>query len=427
MNKKYVFIFLNKESISVYTQTGKSMVLVLKTCPIENIDSYLKLLEDLRDSVFIVFASFENTQIKSFDIKGFKPWHTYDLKQRLHSEYEKHDWMSCWKSGTNLNLIYSNFTENEAKFILLLNERNYKIHSIFSNIQVIDQFILKNSAIKSGGIVTLSLNGNFKHLLYFENELMFTKTHPSPSTNDWIQFMQDKHSITMETLNAEKVIRLHNKPDDTFETFCIQKYKQFKPVKLNRRIDATQNYKLHLLLKQIAFTLGALALLVTIISAPNWIKLHNTTKTRTLIINESDRLNATLKQNLNNQPKHKEIQHYTFAKNFENSKLPFMYVLETIATILPKYGKVLSITLSPSTQTFQETARADTYVLKLLLTPFKSSKHLSLLNTELTQKLGKSLKIHLEKGNLQKSTLSIPSAAVSINIKGVTRELTKDN
>lgn len=423
MKKNYVFIFLNKESVSVYTYNGKEFDNILKTCSIKKTEHCFKVLDQFNTHNFVIFASFEQAQIKSFSLSGFNIWYKHQLTKRIYKDYSHYDWLDFWHSQGNINILYGYLTKNEKLFFNTLIEKKYKIQKLISNIKILDSQILKNTPITASGIVTAPINKHFEHLLYFDNALKFAKTDMKSSSSEWQSFMKEKHSETLEVLNAEEFIKSHSS-QNSFEEFAIKNYSLCPSITLNKSITLRKTYTSNLFLKKLSLFLLSISLVFTVLSIQKWLNIHpkiqhihqNTTHLNTLT--------SLLSKKFDLKSAADDINNYSHAKRFEESKLPFLKILDHLSSILPKYGKVIAIDLNAKIPDFQNNINSESYAINILITPFKSSKHLSLLNTELTQKLGKSLKIHLSKKASINTSRVMPSATVSINIVGLKNEIT---
>lgn len=423
MKKKFVFVFLNKESISAYFYDGAATTPIVTTCNIEDTHVYLDVFSPYKKVPFILFASFENSQVKTFDLSGFNLLHTHQLTQRIKKDYGQFDWFSLWQNTHTLTLLYGYFTENEKSFLQTLANHSFQIYKVVSNIQILDELILNGHTIQQSGIATLPLNNAFEHVLYVNDKLTFLRSSFNGATLDWEEFMQDKHNVSIATLNVEKIICLQYSNEANFVTFCTKNFRLSKSIYLNKLKGLFRTYRYLCLLRSASVAFGGLGLLMTTFHLPNWIELHtkfdSLSKLSLKVQDYTHQLQKSFPQGITTIEPEKQATFDTF----EQSKFPTLSLLEKLSAILPNYGKVISLKLETNMKEFNPKANIQTYALTITLTPFHNSKQMSLLNSELTQKFGKSLRIttHLnQKNNLQLSTLN---KTVTINIVGIKDEL----
>lgn len=423
MKKKFVFVFLNKESISAYFYDGVATMPILTTCNIEDTHIYLDVFSTYKKVPFILFASFENSLVKTFNLSGFNLLHTHQLTKRIKKDYGQFDWFSLWQNTHNLTLLYGYFTENEKAFLQTLENHSFQIYKVVSNIQLLDELILNGHTIQQSGIATLPLNKAFEHVLYVNDKLTFLRSSFNATTLDWEEFMQDKHNVSIATLNVEKIICLHYSNEANFVTFCTKNFRLSKSIYLNKLKGLFRTHRYLYLLRSASIAFGGLALLMTTLHLPTWIelqtKLDRLSNLSLKVQDYTHQLQKSFPQGITTI----EPQKQAIFDTFEQSKFPTLPLLEKLSAILPSYGKVVSLKLETNTKGFNPKANIQTYALTITLTPFHNSKQISLLNSELTQNFGKSLRIttHLnQKNNLQLSTLN---KTVTINIVGIKDEL----
>lgn len=82
-------------------------------------------------------------------------------------------------------------------------------------------------------------------------------------------------------------------------------------------------------------------------------------------------------------------------ESFNTQTFPTMSFLEKLSTILPNYGQVIYIRLTPKVSSLTAAPGRDEFTMHMRIVPLKNSKNLQLLTTEIHKTFGSQVRIHI--------------------------------
>jgi hypothetical protein len=428
MKQKSLHIFLSNNLVTaVHLAEGKHE-LIFSDIHLSNIDNILTLLTPFYSTHIRFVLDTPNVMIKSIDLEGMNYWHQYQLSRRLANE-TKSDWHSLWKENKSLILLKGNLSELERTFLKLLIAKKFLIESIVPALWILTNTLLKGHTLRKNGIVHFSLHDQIQQVLYLNGLPTISRVTHNIDTSDWEQFVQAKYKTTLDTLDAERLIRSLGSPTDTFPTYALTHMASSRCPAITfhgglnlKRYSAYTNFG-----KQCAYGMATLGVLFIAAMTPKLIDMNtHQLKLDTLINKERDILETyTLDDTLT-----KASQTYMHKRNvvesFNAQSFPAMSFLERLSTILPNYGQVVYLRLIPKVSKLN-TVGTDEFAVHLRIVPSKNSKSLQLLTTELHKVFGSKLRINIIKNPTIQRDKSQDDAqlkhAVQINLTGLMHDL----
>lgn len=368
-----------------------------------------------------------NVSIKIFDIAGMNWWHKYELTRRLKKESLSSDWQCQWQQDLKLIVMTGMFSTIEHEFLRQLSVQKFLIEHAIPSLWILNQTLLKGHQIQQNGIVQIPLQDSFQQVLYLNSTPKIARISKDTNVLDWLQFVQTKYKITLDVLDISRLITSLGTINDSFATYISRQLIHQKSPKLifSKKIGVNSYYQKFNLLKQLTHGFIAAIVIFTIIKIPYLIEMGTTDiKLRTLIKEEQTLLDQLpIDQQLSTVVK-SCIDKRNIIESFNNKSFPVMFFLEKISKILPNYGQIIFVRITPPISQFSDDQRNE-FSVNLKIVPFKNSKDLQLLTTELHKVFGTNLRIHIINSPLTTQTTEAETLkyTVQINMTGLIHDL----
>lgn len=428
MKQNALHIFLSNNLVTALHIADNKSTLVLSEAHLSKLDHILTSLTPYHSAQILLVLDTPNILIKSIDTLGMNYWHQYQLSRRIIKEV-KSDWYSLWKESNTLILIKGNLLELERAFLHQLIAQKFLIKSIIPALWILNHSVLKDHTIKKNGIVYLPLHNQFQQILYLNGLPVMSRVAQNTDTSDWVQFVHTKYKITLESLDAERWIKSLGHPTDTFPIYALTHtpFSNTPKILFNQKLRLKKYNMYSQVLKQCAYGAAALSIVLITTIAPDFINMrtHQANLER-LIKKEQDILDTyTVNDKLTSL-----AQSYTHKRNmvesFNAQSFPAMSFLEKISAILPNYGQVIYLRLSPKLSKLT-TKSADEFSMHLRIVPLKSSKNLQLLTTEIHKVFGSKIRVNIIKNPTiytsdAKETTSLKHT-IQINLTGLIHDI----
>lgn len=428
MKQKSLYIFLSNSLVTVVHVVGNVRTLVLSNLHLSNIDQLLTLLAPFYSTPIQCVLDTPNAIIKSIELDGMNYWHQYQLSRRLINE-TKSDWHSLWKEHNTLILIKGNLSEFERTFLQQLTAKNFLISSITPALWILNNCLLKGQTIRKNGIVYFPLHDQVQQVLYLNGVPAISRVTQNADTSDWVQFVQSKHRITLESLDADRLIKSLGSPTDTFPTYALTCKPSSRPplITLNNGIHLKHYNTYTTVVKQCAYGLIAASVLVIAVLTPKLIDLnaHNI-KLNALIEKERTILDTYTLTDTTKAASQTYMHKRNCVESFNAQSFPAMSFLEKLSNILPNYGQVIYLRLIPKISKLTALG-TDEFTLNIRIVPTKSSKSLQLLTTELHNVFGSKIRVNMIKNPMiQKDSAQQNTSlkhTVQINMTGLMHDI----
>lgn len=427
MKQEFIHIFVCNNLITAVYKKAETYELLFSNVRLLNLNKVFGALAPFHHLPIRIILNTPNPIIKSFNTKGMNRWHQFQLTRRLAYESTA-DWYAIWKENHSLIFIKGNLSEGERAFIHQLNQQRYLIQSIVPALWLINNTLLKGHEIKLNGVVLIPTEDQFLQILYLDGSPTIARIINTTDTTDWIEFVRTKHHLHLEVLDATRLISLLGKSTDTFETFLLDHLpKDGCPNNVFSGIAPRNYYVCANSLKYIARTMIAISAIFVAGTLLNTMDI-NTHQTH---IDSLLTLQNTLLEQYKMHPHHDEsskvyIQKRQIVETFNAHTFPTMYFLERISTILPHYGQVIYVRITPSISNLSP-PKGDDFSVHLRLVPLKSSKNIQLLTTDLHKLFGDKLQVHIVHNptvsNDQNDDTTQLKHTIQVNMTGKIHEL----
>jgi hypothetical protein len=428
MKKNTLHIFLsNNEVTAMHIADDKSEV-VFSDTHLSNLDHFLERLPSYHGTKIRLILDSSNMVIKSIDLRGMNYWHQYQLSRRLAAE-SKSDWYSVWKESNTLIFIKSTLSDLERTFLQHLEEKHFLVESIVPALWILNNRLLKGHTIKKNGIVLLPMHDNFQHVLYLNGAPTISRISQNTDTTDWVQFIQTKYKIALESFDGKRLIRSLGAPTDTFSLYALTHLpsSHYPKVTFSKGLNLKKYNIYAQFLKQSAYGMAAVCIALIATMTPALMDMNTRhIKLDRLIKKEDDVLSTFAVNNALTLASQSYTHKRKSIESFNAQSFPSMQFLEKISAILPNYGQVIYLQLTPKISTLN-TAGRDEFALHLRVVPLKNSKSLQLLTTELHKTFGSKIRVNIIKNpTIQtKDTQKTESLnhTVQINLTGLTHDI----
>jgi hypothetical protein len=427
MKQDFIHIFICNNLITAIRVGSETSELVFSNVHLSNLDKVLAALFPYHHLPMRLVLNTPTLTIKSFNTKGMNWWHQYQLIKRLAFESES-EWYASWKEQHSLMFVKGNLSDLERAFINELRLQNYLIKDIIPALWCVNNLLLMGHEIKENGVVFIPISDQFQQILFLQGIPTISRIINTSDTTDWIQFVKTKHQINLEVLDTSRLISSLGKPTDSFSTFILDHLpSQNYPNVVFNSHSPRQYYIYSNRIRnrsKIMIVISSLYLAVTI---PNIMNLNA----------HQSRIDALMQSQIRllyqyPLPEQQDATSKAYAQKrqvveaFNAQTFPTMYFLERISTILPQFGQVIYIRISPSISR-SPMPKADDFSVHLRIVPAKSSKNLQLLTSELHKLFGEKLQVHIVH-NPQVSSDTLDEStqlkhAVQINMTGQIHEL----
>lgn len=428
MKQNVLHIFLSNNLVTAVHIANNKTELIFSGVHLSNLDTVLTSLSPYHAAQIRLILDAPNMVIKSVDTLGMNYWYQYQLSRRLANETNA-DWYSLWKESESLILIKGTLSELERTFLHQLIVKKFLIASIVPALWILNNSLLKGHIIKKNGIVQFPLHDLFQQILYLNGVPTISRMSKNTDTTDWVQFVKTKYKITLESLDAERLIRSLGCPTDTFSLYTLTHLpsSHYPKITLTQDLNLKKYNVYAQFLKQCAYGMMIVSAVLIAAMLPNLINMHNhQIKLDMLIKKEQEVLDTyTVNDKLT-----ATSQTYTHKRNvvesFNAQSFPAMPFLEKISKILPNYGQVIYLRLTPKVSKLS-TSGTDEFALNLRIVPLKNSKSLQLLTTELHKVFGSKIRINIIKNptvhtNDTKEATSLKHT-VQINLTGLMHDI----
>jgi|GEM_PF-2483255 len=427
MKKQFLHIFISNSLTTALLIKKNQVETLFSNIHISHTEKIFNCLLPYHHLPVRLIIDTVNISIKTFDVSGMNWWHKYELTKRLTAESLSSDWQCQWQQDLKLILITGMFSAIEHDFLSQLTGRKFLIEYAIPSLWVLNKTLLKGHQIQQNGIAQIPLPDSFQQVLYLNGAPTIARISKDRNVLDWIQFVQTKYKIALDVLDTSRLITSLGKINDSFATYISSQAIPSNAPKIifSKKIDVGNYYQKFNLFKQ--FTYGSIAATVigTMITIPYLIDMRTADiKLRTLINKEQTLLDQRpLDQQLTTVVK-THIEKRNIIENFNHQSFPVMFFLEKISQILPNYGQVVSVRITPSLSQFSKNQRNE-FAAHLKIVPFKNSKDLQLLSTELHKVFGNSLRVHIINSPLTTQTTEPQTLkyTVQINMTGLIHDL----
>jgi hypothetical protein len=429
MKQQFLHIFLSNNLVTAAHVSAQETKLLFSNAHLSNLDQIVQELALYHHIQLRLILDAPNLMIKSFDTHGMNRWHQYQLSRRLVNE-SKSDWYSIWKEHDQLILVKGNFSELELLFLNHLHQRHFLIKSIVPALWMLNTMLLNEHQIKKNGIVQFSAaHDYFQQVLYLNGVPTISRITQTTDTSDWIQFVRTKYKLTLETLDAERLIKSFGKATDSFATYALHQLPSLREpsITFKKGLNIQTYYTYAQVFRQFAYGMATISCLLITAILPDLIDMHrHHHKLNTLISDERSILDTYATSDTLTSTSGSYIQKRTVVESFNAQSFPAMPFLEKLSTILPNYGQVIYIRLTPKVSKLT-TAGGDEFAMHLRIVPLKNSKSLQLLTTEIHKTFGSNVRIHIVNTPIIQasgSTEELPlKHAVQINMTGLMHDL----
>lgn len=428
MKQNVLHIFLSNNLVTAMHIADDKNDLVLSDAHLSNLDHILASITPYHGTQIRLILDSANMVIKSINLEGMNYWHQYQLSRRLAAE-TKSDWYSVWKESDSLILIKGNLSDLERSLLQRLEDKHFLIESSVPALWILNNSLLKDHTIKKNGIVHFPLQDHFQQILFLNGVPTVSRISQNTDATDWVQFVQTKYKIALESLDIERLICSLGSPTDTFPIFALKTRAKFSPPKIIFKHGATlekYNVCAHFL-KQCSYGMAALCVALIAVMAPALMDMNTRhIKLDRLIKQEQDILTTYAVNNTLTAASQSYTHKRNAVESFNAQSFPAMPFLEKISTILPSYGQVIYLRLTPKISKLY-TAGTDEFALHLRIVPLKNSKNLQLLTTELHKAFGPKIRINIIKNptvqTKDKKEAESLKHTVQINLTGLMHDI----
>lgn len=396
MKQQFLHIFLSNNLVTAATVADHGTELLFSNIHLSNLDKIVQELNPYHHLQMRLILDAPNIMIKSFDTLGMNLWHQHQLSRRLVKE-SKSDWYSIWKEHDQLLLIKGNLSELEHTFLNHLHQKRFLIESIVPALWILNTVLLHGHQIKKNGIVQFPVHNHFQQILYLNGVPTISRITQSTDTSDWIQFVRTKYKLTLETLDADRLIKSLGKATDSFTTYALNQLSSLDApnITLKKGLNIQTYYTCTHLFRQLAYGMATISFLLIAAMMPDLIEMNrHQFKLNTLIDDQRSILNKYAINDTLTTTSDSYAQKLNAVESFNAQTFPAMSFLEKLSTILPNYGQVIYIRLTPKLSTLTPTG-GDEFALHLRIVPLKNSKSLQLLTTEIHKTFGSKVRIHI--------------------------------
>lgn len=429
MQKKFLHLFLSNNLVTALLIRENDVEILFSSAEISNPEKVLKCLLSYHALPIRLIIDTVNVSIKTFDTTGMNWWHKYELRQRLNQESLSSDWYCLWQQEQKLIALTGAFSETEHSFLKQLITQNFLIEHAVPSLWILNQTLLKGHQIQKVGIVQIPLQNSFQQILYLNGVPTTSRISKDENVVDWIQFIQMKYKINIDVLEARRLITSLGNANDSYETYISKQliHKTSPKISFSKKIPLGKYYQKFNFLKQLAQGTCAAAAVAAIVILPYIISTRtDNLKLLALIDKEKSVLEAL--------PVHPQqpdlVKNYLDKQNimesFYQTSFPIMFFLEKISKILPDYGQVIFVRVVPPISKFTANSK-DVFSIHLKIVPFKNSKDLKLLTTELHKVFGADLRIHIINSPIkgENKEAAVLTHTVQINMTGLIHEIQK--
>lgn len=427
MKQEFIHLLICNNLITAVHVGPGTHELLFSNARIANTDKIFTTLAPFYHLPVRLMLNTPNLIIKSFNTKGMNPWHQYQLIQRVAKESNS-EWYATWKEQHSLIFVKGTLSDTERDFLQQLSHQKYLIESIVPTVWFINTLLLKGHTIKQNGVVLIPMADQFLQILYLEGTPTISRIINTSDTTDWVEFVRTKHQLTLDVLDTTRLISSLGKATDSFETFALE---HLPPEGYPNIVFAGTSPRKYFHFSNGLRTLSKIMMMVSGLflagTIPGFIDIATHQTTIDALLNNQKTL-------LNDYPLAKQqdatSKLYTHKRQvvetFNAQTFPTMYFLERISTLLPNYGQVIYVRITPSISKISPST-TDEFSVHLRLVPSKSSKNLQLLISELHQLFGDKLQVNI----VQNPTVSMEHKndttqlkhTVQINLTGMIHEL----
>ncbi len=392
MKQSFLHIFLSNNLVTAAHVADHGTELLFSNVHLSNLDRLLQELTPYHHIQIRLILDAPNIVVKSFDTLGMNVWHKYQLSRRLAKEST-----SDWYSHDQFILIKGNLSELEQSFLNHLYQRRFLIESTVPALWVLNTVLLNGHRIKKNGIVQFPIQDHFQQVLYLNGVPTISRITQTIDTTDWIQFVRTKYKLTLETLDAERLIKSLGKANDSFATYALNQLPSLHaPNIIFKKGLAIKTYDTYAhVFRQFTYGMATISLLLMAAMVPDLIEMNkHQFQLDTLINDELAILDKYAVNDTLTTTSDAYAQKRTVVESFNARSFPTMSFLEKLSTILPNYGQVIYIRLTPKVSTLT-TPNQGEFAMHLRIVPLKNSKSLQLLTTEIHKTFGSQVRIHI--------------------------------
>ena len=396
MKQSFLHIFLSNNLVTVAHVAAHGTELLFSNIHLSNLDKILQELTPYHHIQIRLILDAPNIMIKAFDTLGMNAWHQYQLSHRLAKESQS-DWYSIWKEHDQFILIKGNLSELEHTFLNHLNQNRFLIESVVPALWLLNTVLLNEHQIKKNGIVQIPAHTHFQQVLYLNGIPTISRITQTIDTSDWIQFVRTKYKLTLETLDADRLIKSLGKANDSFASYALNQLPSLHAPNIifKKGLTIKAYYTYAHVFRQFTYGMATISLLLMAAMVPDLIEMNkHQFQLNTLINDELTILDKYAVNDTLTTTSDAYAQKRTVVESFNAQSFPTMLFLEKLSRILPNYGQVIYIRLTPKISPLTAPSRNE-FALNLRIVPLKNSKNLQLLTTEIHKIFGSQVRIHI--------------------------------
>ncbi|QOL20435.1 hypothetical protein [Candidatus Bodocaedibacter vickermanii] len=397
MKQSFLHIFLSNNLVTATHVAEHETELLFSNIHLSNLDKIVQELTPYHHVQIRLILDAPNIVIKSFDTLGMNYWHQYQLSRRLAKESES-DWYALWKKHDQLIFIKGNLSELEHTFLNHLHQRRFLIESTVPALWILNTVLLSGHQIKKNGIVHFPIQDHFQQVLYLNGMPTISRITQTIDTSDWIQFVRTKYKLTLETLDADRLIKSLGKANDSFSTYALNQLPAAHAPNIifKQGLNIKTYYTYAHMFRQFTYGMATISLLLVAALVPDLIEMNtHQLKLDTLINDELALLDKYAVNDTLTTISDAYAQKRAVVESFNTQTFPTMSFLEKLSTILPNYGQVIYIRLTPKVSSLTAAPGRDEFTMHMRIVPLKNSKNLQLLTTEIHKTFGSQVRIHI--------------------------------